>query len=298
MDARPVIAGQTVMVTRRCTQRLFLLQPCALVNQILLYCLAVAAQRYEVEIHAFCFLANHWHAIITDLKARRPEFYRWFHEFVAKCLNAHYGRWENIWATEPTSVVLLTDDGSQIDKLLYVTTNPVAAGLVPHSDEWPGVHSRPSDIGRTITVARPAGFFRAGGSMPEVATLRLTKLPALAHLSDEQYVEQLDALIVAKETELRAEVRAEGRSFMGRAKVLRQSPFDSPRSHEPRRQLNPRVAGRSKWARIEAIQRLKSFIDDYRQAWSAFRRGDRAALFPHGTYWMRRYAGVTCAAPA
>ena len=42
--ARPVVPGQTVLITRRCSDRRFFLLPAALINQVLLYCLAVAAE--------------------------------------------------------------------------------------------------------------------------------------------------------------------------------------------------------------------------------------------------------------
>jgi len=58
---RRVLAGATYLVTRRCAQRQLLLRPSALVNEIFLYVLALAAQRYRVEVHGFCVLSNHFH---------------------------------------------------------------------------------------------------------------------------------------------------------------------------------------------------------------------------------------------
>jgi putative transposase len=242
-------------------------------------------------------MSNHYHLVATDPRGLGPEFCRWFHEFSAKCLNAHHGRWENLWASEPPSVVELVDGTAQIDKVVYALTNPVQAGLVARVHQWPGVHSRPEDLGRSIPVRRPKGFFRDSGPLPEVAILRLAKLPALAHLSEEAHTAQLNEAVGAREAELRAELRAEGRGFMGRRNVLGQSPFDVPQTHERRRGLSPRVACRNKWARIEALQRLKAFVNAYREAWRAYCAGQRDALFPCGTYWLRLHAAVPCAAP-
>jgi len=55
---RPVREGTTYMITRRTTQRQFLLRPSALTNQIFLYCLAVAAERTGVLLHAVCVLST------------------------------------------------------------------------------------------------------------------------------------------------------------------------------------------------------------------------------------------------
>ena len=93
---RPVIAGETLMITRRCTQRQFLLRPSSAVNGIIGYCLAAAAERYGLRLHAFCAMSNHLHIVATDVLGNAPEFCRWFFEFTAKCLNVHWGRWENL----------------------------------------------------------------------------------------------------------------------------------------------------------------------------------------------------------
>ena len=76
--------------------------------------------------------------------------------------------------------------------------------------------------------------------------------------------------------------------------MLRQSWRDSPTSHEPRRTLNPRVAARSKWHRIETLLRNKAFVAEYkaaRLAWLA----RIPVVFPAGTYWLRRFANVPIA---
>jgi hypothetical protein len=56
--------------------------------------------------------------------------------------------------------------------------------------------------------------------------------------------------------------------------------------------LKPRVAAANKWARIEALRRLKSFVHAYRQAWLLFKQGIRDILFPPGTYALVRHAGA------
>ena len=66
---------------------------------------------------------------------------------------------------------------------------------------------------------------------------------------------------------------------------------DSPASVEPRRNLRPRVASRSKWARIEALLRNRAFAIEYASARDRWRNGI-AAVFPPGTYWLQRFAAV------
>jgi hypothetical protein len=54
------------------------------------------------------------------------------------------------------------------------------------------------------------------------------------------------------------------------------------------------VTCRNKWARIEALQRNKVFLDQYRGARADLLAG-REALFPPGTWWLCCYAGLACA---
>jgi REP element-mobilizing transposase RayT len=178
---RPIVAGNTYLVTRRCTQRQLLLRPSTVVNQIFLYCLAEAARRTAVEVHAFNVMGNHYHLVVTDVQARLPEFIRWLDEFVAKCLNATLGRWEAVWSSGTYSAVRLEDDEAVMAKIIYTLTNPVAAGLVSHGYHWPGLRS-PTTGERTLRVRRPHVFFRADGPTPEFASLTLTPPPcANAH---------------------------------------------------------------------------------------------------------------------
>ena len=55
---------------------------------------------------------------------------------------------------------------------------------------------------------------------------------------------------------------------------------------------NPHVASANKWARIEALQRNKAFLAAYRTARDLWKAGV-AAIFPAGTYWLRKFAGGT-----
>ena len=53
---------------------------------------------------------------------------------------------------------------------------------------------------------------------------------------------------------------------------------------------------RDKWRRIEALQRLTTFLRVFREAFRAWARGVRDVVFPAGTYLMQVHHGVSCAA--
>jgi REP element-mobilizing transposase RayT len=288
-DPRQVIPGATYLVTRRCTQRHFLLKPCKIVNEVFLYVLALAAERYDVRIHAFCVLSNHCHIVLSDPHARLPAFQQYLDGLVAKALNAFYGRWENFWAPDTYSAVKLGSTGDILDKITYVLANPVAAGLVRHGRQWPGLWSAPEQLGTTIEVCRPQHFFNAKGTLPEKASLKLSRPPGFQS-TDALRKALADALA---EREQQA-ARERNGGFLGVAKVLAQDPAGRPRTAEPRRGLNPRVGAHDKWKRIELLQCLVDFLRAYRNAWLARRQGRMKTVFPYGTYQLRVLHGAPC----
>ena len=291
-EPRQFIPGTTYFITRRCTQRQFWLKPSALVSQIFLYCLAVAAAKTGVLVHAVCVMSNHYHLLVTDPDNRIADFYAWLHKYVAKAVNCSRGRWENLWSSEKTSVIPLGSANDVLGKLVYTLANPVQAQLVARGDRWPGVWLfRPG----SEVVKRPAVYFRDDGTMPEDVTLRITQPPALDHLDPADYVGRVEERLFRREQKIAAKMADERRSFLGVRGVMGQRAGGSPTSREPRRGLNPRVAARSKWQRIEAIQRSKLFLAEYHQARRRWKEGDREVLFPHGTYALRIHAGVRCA---
>jgi len=292
---RQVLPGTTYLVTRRCAQRQFLLRPSPLTNGVFLYVLAVAARRFGVRIHAYCVLSNHFHLVVSDPEARLPAFEQYLDSLVARALNASLGRWESFWAPASYSAVALQGPEDVVDKAAYVLANPVAAGLVRRGRNWPGLWSNPQQVGRgVIEVERPAVFFRALGKMPETVPLELTTPPGFQ--APEDFQSQLASALAAREEEAALELSAEGRAFLGERSVLAQNPAARPAQGEPRRRLKPRVAGRDKWKRIEALRRLRAFLDAYREAWAALKAGVRDAIFPDGTYWLRVAYGVRCVA--
>jgi len=294
---RQVLPGATYFVTRRCAQRQFLMRPSRRVNLIFRFCLALAAKRNGIQLHAFCALSNHYHLVLTDPEGKLPEFMHWLNEYVAKSINALLGRWEAVWAPGSYSAVLLVDAAAVLGTLVYLHTNPVEAGLVGRAADWPGAHSSPAQMSAPgLEVRRNPDFFRDSGPVPSSALLELSVPPILEKEFDDA-PQRVERAVQARERELQQRAHAEGRAFLGRRKVLRQSPWSHPHSREPRRGLNPRAACRDKWKRIETLQRLKEFVAAYREARQRYQHGETAVRFPAGTYWLRVRLGVLCSGP-
>lgn len=291
---RQVLEGSTYLVTRRCSERRLFLRPSEAVNEIFLFLLGVAAERYGVLVHAACVLSNHFHMVVTDPHARLPEFHRYLDGLVARAVNCSLGRWESFWDPDSYSAVRLDSPADILDKLVYVLANPVAAGLVRRGRDWPGVWTDPAAIGGAPRiVARPKEFFRDGGPLPALARLVLHRPPGFEN--DAGFVETLNALLRAAEDRAATGLEEKGRSFLGVARVLAQDPLSLPASREPRRGLKPRLGCRNQWRRIELLLRVREFPKAHRAALEAWRAGIRDVLFPAGTWAMRVFHGVSCA---
>lgn len=293
--ARPVIPGRFLFITRRCTQRQFLLRPDDETNNAFVYCLAEAASRFNIDIVLPQMMSNHGHTVLYDAHGNEAQFREHFHKMLAKSQNALRGRWENFWASEESCVIEVIDAADLLDKVVYTATNPVKDGLVEKVHHWPGPNFVAALLsGRPMRATRPKHFFRPDGTMPEHVELRV-KLPDHFE-AKEAFLAELRLRIRAVEQKCAEERQRSGRTVIGRRRVLRQSWRESPSSYEPRRRLRPRVAARNKWLRTAALQRNKEWQRAYRDARERWLEGQEVE-FPYGTYWLRRFANVNVAPP-
>jgi hypothetical protein len=140
-----------------------------------------------------------------------------------------------------------------------------------------------------LEVARPKHFFDPNGLLPPKASLRLEPPPGF---TAEEFRDRIGAALAVREADA---VKSARGGFLGAARVLAQKPTARPAPGELRRTLNPRVAARDKWKRVEALGRLVEFLRAYRSAWAARCAGNGDAIFPRGTYMLRVAHGVPCA---
>jgi putative transposase len=296
--ARPIHPGRSYKVTRRCLERRLFMAPGRCPEEIanfLGYCLAHAANEYGIQVHACVVMSNHHHTDLTDPNGNLPAFKQLFHSTIARGLNDKRGRSDTFWSgirSRDTRRPL--DDCDTLQNLVYTLTNPVAAGLVRWSHQWPGFTTRGWRFGETRTFKRPEWFFDEDGNMPEEVSLTLTRPPILAELDDDALYERLDADVAARENELRLEMRRAGRRFMGVLELTKEHWNRAPRSFEKRFTIAPGVAASCGQKRRAELQRDRDWEREYAAARALQRAGQRA-VFPAGTYWMRRFAGVEVA---
>ncbi len=289
---RPIFKGDIYLVTRRTAGRQFLLRPSARITPAIEYCIAVAAERSGIRIHALVVMGDHWHCVASDPEARMPEFLRDAHAWIAKIVNSSLGRWESVWSSRQTSLVRTGGDANVLARIAYTMANPVAAGLVEEGSSWPGLRAC-WPMERAV-VQRP-DLFSERGPMPPQVELALHRPPGFDGMEEEALNALVREEICALEESHRAAMETAGQEPVGPASILEQSPYDSARSRETRRALSPRVAEKDRWRRAEALQRLRWFLDDYRRALKQWCAGLRQVVFPAGTYALRLHARVSCA---
>jgi hypothetical protein len=128
--------------------------------------------------------------------------------------------------------------------------------------------------------------------MPKDVEIQFTVPPEIG--PEEAVLAELRERVRVLETEFAAKRQRTGRTVVGWRAVLAQSWRSQPASHEPRRNLRPRMAAPSKWARIEALLRNRAFVAAYTRARERWRDG-MPSMFSPGTYWLRRFAQVPVA---
>ena len=290
----PVFPNSVYMITRRCTQRKFLLKPSKKRDAAWLYILAYAAKKARVRLLWSMVESNHHHTGVHDPEGNISAFCRELHRLVAKHHHAAFGRFEYFWAPGPPGRLRLEGAEDILDKLVYSISNPVKDHLVTKARQWPGVNTTPEWLCTTRTVQRPRDYFRKEGALPEELELTFHKPPGFEHMS----VEDFRALVQKRVEEVEAEAAVKrlqtGQRVLGRRIILRQQHEESPSSYAKHFKLNPRVGAKSKWRRIEALQRVKGFVKAYREALKRWRAGDHSVEFPYGTNMMRLVHGVRC----
>ncbi len=282
------------MITRRCTQRQCLLHPDPETVNAFVYCLAVAAERHQIDVLDFKQLSNHLHDVIYDRHGNAPAFTQDFHRLLACCVNVLRGRSENVFASTEPNVVTLATTEDLISRLVYVAANPVKHDLVAHVDDWPGASGYRALLeNKPLRATRPKHFFSSEGVMPEEVTLWVGIPPELG--DREEILSELKRRVEDFEREKAAERARTGKRVLGRAAVLRQHWSTIPSTSGPRR-AQRRIASACRLTLGKLLDRWHDFLDAHRKARLALLQGNPIP-FPFGTYWLRRYAGMPVQAP-
>lgn len=281
--------GQCYLVTTRCHQARFFLRPDPELNAAVLEWLARAQEFFpDVHLHAVCVMSNHIHLIVRDRRGELASWASFFLGNLARAVNRIRRRsgtfFERRYSAEP-----ILDDDAMIDRIVYVVTNPVKAGLCRRVRQWPGVvlwaeegqvfEKRVSWIDRNSR--RRANDAVQSGPQGESITshgwLRIDPLIADGELSV-----NIAEVISIREQELADARRAEHRNTMTTTKILAQRWDAAPR--RPKRSVRPLCHASEPALRRAFIEGFREFTALFRDASERLRSGARSALFPEWSY--------------
>jgi REP element-mobilizing transposase RayT len=297
--ARPVHPGNRCKITRRCLeQRMFLapkpeLEPEELVN-FFGYCLAIAANKYGIEVHACVMMSNHHHTDVTDPHAMVPAFMQAFHSMIARGLNTPRVRTGSFWDGDPPCRTIQPTDDESLQDLVYTITNPVKHGLVKWSQLWSGFSTQGWRFGETRTFKRPTWFFNKDGELPETASLTLVRPAIFRELDDDALYAKLEHEVRRRELILQKAFRKEGRRFVGVRKLAGQRWNRAPTRFAALFKVAPKVAASSAEVRLPQLKRDRGWEREYAAARELLLEG-LPAIFPPGTYWVKHFAGAVVA---
>ena len=155
---RRVIPEVTYLITKMCFDERCLLKPTRKCRKALRYELTRRAKQYGIDLHAFNFMPNHFHLVVTDHRAHLPAFMRDFLTNTSKALQLALEVDSPIWSSDRYSSVALLDLDAAMRKIAYTLLNPTRAELTQPKD-WPGLTSAVYRFGETETVRRPNFYF-------------------------------------------------------------------------------------------------------------------------------------------
>lgn len=285
--------GSLHLITRRTTQRKFLLRPDRAIVQNCLYLLGYQQERHGLGIHDLIFMSNHPHLLATDVSGDTiGPFMRDFNSLMARTTNSYRRRRENAWSSDKPNVVAIAPTAENVvDKWAYLRVNPVAAGLVSHCRKWPGARVPASRLGNwEVTIDQPVGFYDPNGSMPAKSTLRITT-PDIWDVSAEELRGLVARECNLREQELRDLFRRQKRKFLGVKAVLRQSPSSRPRGREKARRVVPVVACKEPLLRAKFLKWRRKRQERYDECRREMLEGKKEVVFPEGTWVLFFFYG-------
>ena len=286
--------GALFELTCRTVQGRLLLRPSALLIEITLGILARAARLFGVAVHAYAFLSNHYHLLVSVADVQQlASFMNYFNSNLAREAG-RLARWrEKFWGRRYQAIRVSGEESAQVSRLSYLLAQGVKEGLVASPYDWPGAHcARALAEGKTVS-----GFWRNRSlesksrrkSQPldpeasvEREQLTLAPLPCWEKLEPQVYRARIQEMIEEIEADGRQREEETGIPPLGCEAICRQDPH-----HEPdpiKKAPAPLVHAVAPEVRRALRRAYFSFLAAYRHASQLFRSGVREVEFPEGAF--------------
>ena len=285
-------------VTTRTIQERYLLAPSSGARELVLGVLGRGLALYSaVRLHAFAYLSNHCHLLVSSSDGRA---FALFLGYVNSNVAREMGRlhdWRGpFWGSRGRPIPIL-DESAAIERLRYVMSQGVKEGLVADPIDWPGATS----IGGLIGPMQLEGLWvdrdletrarRSVRPIPRIAyeipfTIELKPIPPWRHLPMDE--------LVRRHRQLLSEIVTRYRELHDPVPGTHPATFQDPhaRPANPDRRPAPLCHASTRAVRDAFKAAYRSFVAAFRRAASLFRdalppgRDTASALahFPPGSY--------------
>jgi REP element-mobilizing transposase RayT len=286
--------GAVVEVTTRTVQSRLLLKPSRYLNSIILGVLGRAQRLYDVRIHDFFFMSNHYHLLISvDSALQLARFMGYLNGNLAKEVARLTGWRDKVWSRRYEAILVSSENKAQMARFRYIASHGLKENLIARAKEWPGVSSIKARLAGKDTLkgrwydrtrefnARRKGLSATRDELAEIETVCLTPLPCLAHLSEVKTAQTLREIVLEVEESAATRHQDDGIETLGRREVLRQDPEARPRNSK--RSPAPFSHCASKSERKRLWKAYCWFLSAYLEARERLRTGQRS-VFPEGSF--------------
>jgi REP element-mobilizing transposase RayT len=287
-----------VEITCRTVQGRFLLTPNPRIAEICRGVLARAARLFPVEVHAFCFMSNHYHLLVTAPSAQRlAAFMNHLNSNLAREVGRAVQWREKFWGRRYQAILVSHEEAAQVERLLYILRQGCKENLVGKPSEWLGATSTQSLLtgdpvsgpwfDRTLAYAATRrGMTLAHRDFVTTESLTLAPLPCWRHLKSATLRRRIATLVAQIERETEHRHRAVGSEPLGNPTLSRQNPHQAP--NRIKRAPAPLVHAGSHAVREALRQAYREFAAAFRRASDRFRLGtwgpNLLELFPEGSF--------------
>jgi hypothetical protein len=206
---------------------------------------------------------------------------------LARDLNRYLGRQHQLFARR-YSMEQVLDEDAELERLVYILTNPQKANLVDAIEQWPGLSSAPflfeGKSQRFVRFDRTSWHqhHRPRNIAPFLHTVELKHrvLPHLQDMPEQDRRSLLQRLVREQEAKLREGRRSEGQRPLSKDKLEEVASTDRPRNRK--RSPEPLChTTRPELARA-FLKSWRNYNFQYRQSAKRYRNGEVGVLFPLG----------------
>ncbi len=103
--------------------------------QLFVQLLTATAKRFELSVHTYCLMRNHYHLLVESGSGRLSPAMQYLSGIFTQMINYRDGRDGPLFRGRFASVAI-AGDAQLLNACRYIHLNPVTAGLVTKTEDW------------------------------------------------------------------------------------------------------------------------------------------------------------------